>query len=81
MTLGFALRPWFQDDDWDSFITGIEKGTLEKSSSLVHSCIRSFLTCTIDACTLPGIVPDARDIEQSKVSALMRPIFWRKTSK
>lgn len=42
--------------------------------SPVHSCIRSFFTCTVDAYTLPGAMPGARDtVVSTAESALMRP--------
>lgn len=42
--------------------------------SPVCSCIHSFLTCTVDAYTLPGTMPGARDaVVSTAESALMRP--------
>lgn len=74
--MGFALRSWFRSDKWDSFTIWTEKKgeSPHWQFKAVCSCIHSFLTCTVDAYTLPGAVPGARDaVVSTAESALMRP--------
>lgn len=67
--LGLALRSILVSGWWHSFTTGTEKK--DESTRRQSSKACSFMhSCTVDACTLPGTVPGARDAVVSRAKSL-----------